>query len=491
MVGRFVKNLPLILSMFALTGTIVLWYVETNEETVRRVEFSKEIEDAAIVDEDGTIVIMVDENDLAAVLDRVVETEETANNAANSADTILSFIEGGSILIGALFALAVIAFGSSIQDVRSQLEDSINDAERRFDEIEERNDSLVSQIQEQVELSVLRGQQRIEAGEKRVEGLTDEIEETVKASEDRLKNLEGIVDAALQDAKQDAENSFRVLSLLLLAEQQVRARNRKTAITTLEEAYTIDPNNQTTNYLLGYLYVGRKKFDTAIDHLQRALDSDPNFAPALAAMGLAQRRMGDTATEDLKRRQLWASAELNLSKALDSDSSLIDADNESYFGTLGGLYRRQGRLEDALKSYESAVNTTPNNSYPVINLATLYKKLGYNDQAKDMFEKAIEISEAILDDHPGDTWARLDLAQAFLIAGDSKRALDQYRNVIGRLSESGPLEVASNSLEFLRDAPQTVEGLDEVMKLLRETIQRMQGTDGDMPPRLSNAATRH
>ncbi|HLA43841.1 MAG TPA: tetratricopeptide repeat protein, partial [Aggregatilineales bacterium] len=153
---------------------------------------------------------------------------------------------------------------------------------------------------------------------------------------------------------------------------------------------------------------------------------------------------------------------------------LIDADNESYFGTLGGLYRRQGRNEDALKAYEMAVKITPNNSYPVGNLATLYKKLDYEEKARHMYQRAIEISEAILDDHPGDTWARLDLAQAFLIVGEKDKALAQYQNVIERLNESGPLETALSGLGFLADSPHHVEGIEDAMFTLKEAIAQLQ-----------------
>ncbi len=467
---RWIESLPLGLAILALAVSVfALW--RTEDENSRRLVDPNEMRQAAEIREvDGQPQIALPPDELQGLFNNILEVQQQAENAANSADVVLSFIEGGSILLGALIAIAVLAFGASIQDVRTQINNSVKDAETRLQSSEQRMQELYSNIQQQTQSSIDNAEARLQSSEARMQVLNQRIEQSIQETEGAVEGLHSIVNQAVDSAKQEAEDAFRVLSLLLLAEQQVRARNRQTAIATLEEAHSIDPNNQTTNYLLGYLYVGRKDFDSAIKHLQMALDVDPNFAPALAAMGLAQRRMGDREKDDMQRRQYWASAELNLSKALSGDPSLIDADNESYFGTLGGLYRRQGRNEDALKAYESAVEVTPNNSYPVGNLAMLYKKLGHEEQAQHMYERSTEIAEAILDDQPGDTWARLDLAQALLVRGQKRRALEQYKNVIGRVSESSPLEAALSGLEFLSDVPQKIDGLEEAQKLLRAAI---------------------
>ncbi|MFP4321213.1 MAG: tetratricopeptide repeat protein [Anaerolineales bacterium] len=481
---RRIDALPLGLAIIALAVSVfAVWRTETENDR-RMVDPDRLLEQAEPGTVDGEPGITLPPDELQNLLDTILSVQQQAENAANSADVVLSFIEGGSILLGALIAIAVLAFGASIQDIRSQIDESVNDAETRLQASEQRMQELYGNIQAQIQTSIDQAQARLHASEDQMGELTQRIEKSIQETEEAVGGLHMIVDQAVESAKRDAEDAFRVLSLLLLAEQQVRARNRQTAIATLEEAHSIDPNNQTTNYLLGYLYVGRKNFDTAIRHLQMALDVDPNFPPALAAMGLAQRRIGDREKDDMQQRQYYASAELNLSKALSADASLIDADNESYFGTLGGLYRRQGRNQDALKAYESAVQVTPNNSYPVGNLATLYKKLGHEEQAQHMYERATEIAEAILDDNPGDTWARLDLAQALLVRGQKRKALEQYKNVIGRVSESSPLEVALNGLEFLTDAPTPIDGLGEAKTLLRAAIPDEDLNDDIRPTRI-------
>jgi tetratricopeptide (TPR) repeat protein len=473
MLKRIVETLPLLFSIVALALAGIAYYNEANRDYERTLVVNPPNAPSSVTGP-GQQNITLDADQLANLLTDIQTIQRDTERASSSAETILGFIESGFTLLGAAIAIAAIAFGLSIQDVRSRLTDTIATADSRFDANEKRLEEVVVKITQEVQDSIQTGQERIRQSVDHVTGLAKGFENSIKDTESTVVGLHQLVNDAVQSAKADAENSFRVLSLLLLAEQQVRARNRTTAIATLQEAYGIDPTNQTTNYLLGYLYVGRKDFDLAVQHLYQALATSPDFAPALAAMGLAQRRMGDSKPEGMERNNYWAQAEANLTKALTSDNGLIDADNESYFGTLGGLYRRQKRYEDALKAYENSVKITPNNSYPVNNLAMLYKKLGYEEEAQSTFKRAIEIARAVIDDRPGDTWARLDLAQALLVTGDKKRALDEYKNAIGRIVESSHLEIALGGLEFMADAPQPIPSLEEAVTLLQNGIKHLQ-----------------
>jgi len=468
MLRKIVAFSPLGLSILALTLALSTFLLEFRQQETRT-EF-------LVVDPaQGEGAVLIPPNtaeQLARQLDEMERVTRQAESASQSADAILSFIEGGSILLVTLISIAVVVFGAGIQDVRGTVKALGAEASQKLQESEIRFSELFNKVQQEVQVALENGENRLRESEAQVLALTKRIEAALANTENISAQVDQSIQQAVDSAKREAENSFRVLSLLLLAEQQVRARNRKTAIVTLEEAYKLDPENQTTNYLLGYLYVGRRQFEKATMHLNKALEKNPDFAPALAALGLAQQRMGASEQDDLKRRQLWAQAEFNLTKALENDSGLIDADNESYFGTLGGLYRRQGRNADAMKAYEEAVKVTPNNSYPVGNLALLYKLLGHEDKAYATYQHAIKIAETILNDQPNDTWARLDLAQALLVTGQRQKALQQYHDVIDRIQEVSTLESALSGLKALEDAPQAVNGLDEARQLLRNAIEK-------------------
>ncbi len=317
----------------------------------------------------------------------------------------------------------------------------------------------------------------VRAFAERTEAQLNAREESLRQLEERLLaelgNMVKQTQHEIGAAKQEARQSFRVLRLQLLAEQQVRSRNIDTAIDTLQTVLNIDPDDHVTNYLLGYLYTTRKDLDRAIQHLEHALSVEPDFTPGIAALGLALRRKGDSLDEAghrAERDAYWAQAESKLHMALTRDANLTDADGESYYGTLGGLYRRQERYYAALDAYERAHHVTPDSSYPVINLAALHKHQGNDEQARHYFDEVVKSAALQLDDDPRDAWTRCDLAQARLVLGDPREALRQLQVVIDQNPERGMLATVRSGLAFLTEAPEPIDGLDAMIRLIDEAL---------------------
>lgn len=378
----------------------------------------------------------------------IAANQSEQNN--QSVDNILSFIEGGSILIGGIIALLGFAFTLNIRDLRQDLE------------------SQAKSTQERVERTLTDREEDFKT-------LTANLQKTVEETRQQTADLAQLIERQLKEARATAENAFRVISFQILGEQQLRVHNYDTSIQILQQAYELDNNNPTTNYLLGYIYTARRKFALAQEHLERALKGSPNFAPALAALGLAQRRMGDQIKDDTPARNLlYAQAESNLLAALKIDAGLIDADGESYYGTLGGLYRRQHRYADAIYAYEQAVEITKNNSYPVNNLAVLYKQTGKDDKAAVTFEKAVEIAKVILDDRPSDIWARYDLAQGLLVLGRTEEAQKLYREIISSKPPVSSIQSHLSTLEVLATSPSPIKGIQDVIDVLNREEDRRQ-----------------
>lgn len=369
-----------------------------------------------------------------------------ANEAAGFADTILSFLEGASVVVGAILAVGAWMLRNSIQNQIEETRTFVQVTEERFAEREERLNELERKLTGRLDDMVIQTRQEIDS------------------------------------VQQQARDSFRVLSLLVLAEQQVRAHNFDTAIRTLQTAYGLDKNNQATNYLLGYLYTTRKKFDDAIARLESALEIEPDFAPAVAALGLALRRKGDGLTADSQleeRDRLWSQAETKLLDALALDAQLTDADGESYYGTLGGLYRRQDRYDAAIHAYEKALSVTPNKSYPVSNLAALYKRQGRDVEANAYYELVLRAAALQLDDDPRDFWTRADFAQAKLVLGNTDEAKKEYGLVVEHARERVVLETVRSTLLFLAKSPTPIPGLDEVTRLIDDALDRLADEDMD------------
>ncbi len=366
---------------------------------------------------------------------------ERANDAVNHVGDLLSFLEVALGIIGFLGAVGMWVLRSMILD--------------KIDEMR--------------------------ALEARVEKVAEDRQAQLEALEHSLQEeqtaLRAQIDRQLERVAEEGRRAFRLLSLQLLAEQQVRAHNIETAISALNKALDIAPDDPSANYLLGYLYTTRKQIDQAIEHLQRALEREPDFAPAIAALGLALRRKGDGIDVEAEpqrlaeRNRYWAQAEERLLEALERDDKLTDADGESYYGTLGGLYRRQGRYADALHAYEQAHEVTPDSSYPVVNLAALYAHQGDTKRARAFFRMVEEKARLTLDDDPRNSWARGDLAQALLVQGKLEQAQQEMQRLIKQKPEINVLETVHNGLQFLAEAPNPPVGIETLVALLEEALR--------------------
>jgi tetratricopeptide (TPR) repeat protein len=290
------------------------------------------------------------------------------------------------------------------------------------------------------------------------------------------------VQAAANDARAQSDHetllAIRALSLLQLGEQQLAARNIQSALRTYQEAYTLDPENPATNYYLGYLYVESRQVEKGIEHLNRALAQNDQNPPAEAALAYALRLQADKITDPDEKQQRYADAERLFVQALAQDPAVRDINGESFHAVLGGLYKRLGRTEDAIEAYKAAELVTPQNSYPVVNLATLYYLSGDQEQAKRYYERSVTISARKLEDNPFDYWTRFDLTTAQLILGNLEQAKWQFnlaaQHVIQHVRHVGPLDTFLNDLERIQKRPNPPNGVDELVVLAKNAISRIQ-----------------
>ncbi len=416
---RFWGNIPLVIALAALlvAGMAIYWAQQSVQGP-----------GPAVNTADG-----ISTDEAAIILER-------ANDAVNHVSDLLSFLEVALGIIGFLGAVGMWILRSMILDKI----DEVRTLEARVEKV---------------------------AAER-----TAQLQALERALAAEQETLRAQIEEQLEKVAEEGRRSFQLLSLQLLAEQQVRAHNIETAISTLRRALDIAPQDPSANYLLGYLHTTRKQIDQAIVYLQRALEREPDFAPAIAALGLALRRKGDginVAAEPQRmaeRNRYWAQAEERLLDALDRDPSLTDADGESYYGTLGGLYRRQGRYADALRAYEQAHAVTPESSYPIVNLAALYAHQGDTKRAREFFRMVEEKALLTLDDDPRNTWARGDLAQALLVQGKLEEAQREMQRLVKQQPEINVLETVHNGLQFLAEAPNPPDGIETLIHMLETAI---------------------
>ncbi len=286
--------------------------------------------------------------------------------------------------------------------------------------------------------------------------------------------------AAANDARAESDHqtllAIRALSLLQLGEQQLEARNIPSALRTYQEAYALDPNNPATNYFLGYLYTENHQIEQGIEHLQRALTQNAHYTPAEGALAYALRLQAEQSTDPVEKKQHYAESEQLFRRALSQEPNLRDINGESFHALLGALYKRQNRMDEAIEAYKKAELVTPQNSYPIVNLATLYYLRGDLEQAKYYYERSVEISSHKLDANPFDYWARFDLSIAQLVLGNQEQARRQFNLAAQHVRHISPLDTFLHNLEQLRDAPTPPQGVNELIDLVRKAIAQLRNS---------------
>jgi TolB-like protein/Tfp pilus assembly protein PilF len=207
-----------------------------------------------------------------------------------------------------------------------------------------------------------------------------------------------LVDAATENAIWSKQYSKKHIDLLSLQSEIVRdvsgilrSKLSGTEVATVERKYTTDSQAYQL-YLIGRFHWNRRtKIDMykAIDHYQRAVQKDPNYA--LAFSGLADAFVilqgYDKAASPLET-QLKA-REYAL-KALSLDDSL----SEAHVSTAFVLQNVDFDFIGAEREFRRAIELDPKNGMAHSYLALLLTGLGRADEAETLFRRALELEPA-------------------------------------------------------------------------------------------------
>lgn len=308
-----------------------------------------------------------------------------------------------------------------------------------------------------------------------VDTLRKEFEDELERRGSELSELNALLRESSEQQRRESARATLALSLLPLGERQYRAQDLKGAYETYTRALQLDGNNPVTHYRLGYVAVQSDHFDDAERHLRRALEIDPEFALAQAALGFTYRRMTDSMPDSPERDLLYNKAENAFLEALQKSPKLVDDDGESWWGSLGGLYRRRGQMNQAIRAYERAAEVTPHSSYPFSNLAMLYMNSQNHDGMMRMFRRVERLAHAETQAEVDNYWAYTDLLTSRLALGKSDN--DDVLTMMLEIAPTEtdyPLESLASTLERLMNALGGEAAAPQIQKyigLVREKIE--------------------
>ncbi|GAB5491601.1 MAG: hypothetical protein Phog2KO_18160 [Phototrophicaceae bacterium] len=339
----------------------------------------------------------------AILLERSQLAIEEAEQAVDLAFNLLGIFEALSLAI-TVGGVVLTAFGlTRFTTARTELEETRKLVEQQFEEVRSRFETEITKSEE--EIATMR----------------KELEASANNDRERTK------DALLANA------------IIPLGERQYRSSDYDGALDTYNRALALDPENPVINQRLGYVYTQAGNLDAAKACYEQAILREEDFAPALAGLGYVQRRLGEDigktitdslSTEErsvllLERDQLLNKSEDLLLRALKLSPKLVDDDGESYWGILGGLYKRRGQTEQAIEAYKKVTEVTPQSSYGFVNLALLYQKVSDRQHALDTYKIVERIASKEADADAGNFWGYSDLISSSFAVGKDEQALEK------------------------------------------------------------------
>lgn len=205
-------------------------------------------------------------------------------------------------------------------------------------------------------------------------------------------------------------------------------RKYEEAVKVMDEAIELFPDDFTINLILGLSLAQLDKHSEAKSYLKKSVELKPDDITSLSsyAYTLSQLKENDLAVKYLKQAltinpddvnllgtlgliydsmEKWAECDSVYERALqiDSQNALVN-NNYAY-----SLSERGERLDIALKMAEIAITSAPDNTSYLDTIGWVYFKLGKYNEAKNYLEKAIEIGgeSAVMLEHLGDVMSKL------------------------------------------------------------------------------------
>ncbi len=367
---------------------------------------------------------------------QVTQAAEEAKYEFDRAINILGIFEGVGLIVSVLSIVGTIlavaggvAGFQGLNSARARVEETQKNVTKELDEAKKR-------VQQELDQALQR--------------FSDEM----KARQAELVAIREDLQAIVEDQREKAARANLAMSFMPLGERQYKSQDFTGAIDTYRRALELDPSNLIACYRVGYVYTQAGMLDDAQRYLNMALGIEPDFAPALAGLGYVNRRIGEKMQAGSERNQTLNRAESYLLQALTASPKLVDDDGESWWGSLGGLYRRRGQIPEAIDAYEKAAAITPQSSYAFSNLALLYLQTKNKDAMIQTYERVEQLAKGEVQADVDNYWAYADLLTSRLALGKVEEANETLFSVLHVAPSEGPyvFEILIETLERLEQA---------------------------------------
>ncbi len=213
-----------------------------------------------------------------------------------------------------------------------------------------------------------------------------------------LERLERDEDAIAVYRSIAADTPFTAAAIVSTAHALNRLERKDEAIALLEDLSAANPTDEGPDIALGDILRRHENWDAAIEAYDRAVERigtpDARHWQLLYTRGIV-----------LERGKQWDRAEADFLKALE-----FEPDQPLVLNYLGYSWVEQGRnLDQALEMIKTAVAKRPHDGYITDSLGWVYYRLGRYEEAVPELERAVELrpEDPVINDHLGDAYYKV------------------------------------------------------------------------------------
>ena len=210
-----------------------------------------------------------------------------------------------------------------------------------------------------------------------------------------------------------------------LAEALIETAQVDEAETIYEAILKKVPDSAEAHYGLGRVRAAQGDTAGAVELYGQACELFPTYGPAHYALALAYRKLGqsDKAQEHLSDYERSKNIVPPVDDPLRDEMRELDSSAASYVQR-GVFLERVGRIEDAIKATEKAIELDPKLVLAHANLLSLYGRVGNFQRAEEQYRAVMALNP---DQFPK---AHYDYGVLLVTKGDYKEAEEAFRRAI-------------------------------------------------------------
>lgn len=369
------------------------------------------------------------------VLTQAQQAVNTANTLINVAAIVLAIIGVIGVVLGAMTF-----FG--IRDSRARIQEMENVKGSTEKKLEELNQVF----QQNTDLA------------RKVNARLEELEAVRQQSEDTLEAVQST-----------SINTVQTNAFLHLGTTQASSGNVKTALSTLEKAFELDPHNQATIYSLAEVYIQIGEPDKGVDYLKPLIAGGEALPMIEAAYANALRLCGNK-VEEINRNLYYSEAESRFLKVLKNDPYLANVYGIPVTELLGEIYQAQNRVEEAINSYMQAAVQNQNRTHALLKIGILKLRKGEITEAQEHFGSVNRMAGEYLKTHFQDDVAYCDLVTARFGLNWTDQAMQGLKLIKQNFPTPIVLERFCNDLVALQSTPHAPDKIDEAIRSVQKAI---------------------